>query len=161
MRVHLPWESVSGPIYTARPLKPRKKWVTAGGWILSAVLIIGGLLTPYWILILFGLLYLLTMLTVKDTVITTRGLETFYQMRITTHYDFLSWDQIESVVRKKENHPTLVPLYFAHGDRVKRLFFTKADADEILALAREQNPRIKLAEEDGTPIYIPKKGKHR
>ena len=90
MSVHLPWESVSGPIYTARPLKPRKKWVTVGGWILSVVLILGGLITPYRILILFGVLYLLTMLAVKDTVITSRGVEVFYQMRITTHYDFIS-----------------------------------------------------------------------
>ena len=105
MSVHLPWESVSGPIYTARPL------------------------------------------------------EVFYQMRITTHYDFISWDQIESVVRKKEDSPTMVSLYFAHGDRVKRLFFLKPDAENILALAKEQNPKVKLAEDDGTPIVIPKNPK--
>ena len=161
MSVHLPWESVPGPVYTARPLKPRKKWVTAGGWILSVVLILGGLATPYRVLIIFGILYLLTMLMIKDTVVTSRGVESFYQMRITTHYDLLRWEEIQSVVRKKEDHPTLVSLYFAHGDRVKRLFFTKPDAEEILALAREQNPKLKLAEEDGTPIHIPKKGKHR
>ena len=159
MRVHLPWESVSGPIYTAQPLKPRKTWVTAGGWILSAVLILGGLATPYRILILFGVLYLLTMLSVKDTVVTSRGVEVFYQMRITTHYDFLGWDRIESVVRKDEKHPTLVSLYFAHGDRVRRLFFKKADAEQIMALAKAQNPNIKVAESDGTPFPSTKKAK--
>ena len=61
--VHLPWESLPGPVYTARPLKPRKKWVSVGGWILSTVLIVGGIFTPYRILIVFGILYLLTMLS--------------------------------------------------------------------------------------------------
>ena len=154
--VHLPWESVSGPIYKAQPLKPRKKWVTVGGWILSAVLIVGGFATPYHILVLFGILYLLTMLMVKDTVVTSRGVEMFYQMRITTHYDILSWDQIESVVREACNHPLLVSLYFAHGNRVRRLFFFKPDAEQILALAKAQNPGVKLAESDGRPISVPK-----
>lgn len=154
--VHLPWESVPGPIYAAQPLKPRKKWVMAGGWILSAVLLVGGFGTRYRVLIVFGILYLLTMLMIKDTVVTSRGVETFYQMRITTHYDFVGWDKIESVVREGCKQPGLVALYFAHGDRVKRLYFSKPDAEQILALAREQRPGIKLAEANGTPIVVAK-----
>lgn len=42
---HLPWDSLEGPIYHARELKPRKQWVTYGCWILSAALIIGGIVT--------------------------------------------------------------------------------------------------------------------
>ena len=157
--VHLPWESLPGPVYTARPLKPRKKWVSVGGWILSTVLIVGGIFTPYRILIVFGILYLLTMLSAKDTVVTSRGVEIFYQMRITTHYDFVSWSNIESVVREGCSQPGMVSLYFAHGNRVKRLYFFKTDAEQILTLAKEQNPGIKLAESNGTPIVIPKKKK--
>lgn len=85
---HLPWDSLEGPIYHARELKPRKQWVTYGCWILSAALIIGGIVTPYRVAAVFGVLYILTLLMKKDTVITERGLEIFYQMRITTHYDF-------------------------------------------------------------------------
>ena len=70
---HLPWESLEGPIYHAKELKPRKKWVYIGGWILSAALILGGIITPYHILILFGLLYVLTLLMKKDVVVTERG----------------------------------------------------------------------------------------
>ena len=38
---------MEGLTYHARDLKPRKPWVTYGCWILSAALIIGGILTPY------------------------------------------------------------------------------------------------------------------
>ena len=82
---HLPWDSLEGPIYYARDLKPRKPWVTYGCWILSAALIIGGIITPYRVAAVFGVLYILTLMMKKDTVITERGLEIFYQMRITTH----------------------------------------------------------------------------
>ena len=97
---HLPWDSLEGPIYYARDLKPRKPWVTYGCWILSAALIIGGIITPYRVAAVFGVLYILTLMMKKDTVITERGLEIFYQMRITTHYDFWSWKEIVSVIRE-------------------------------------------------------------
>ena len=122
---HLPWESLEGPIYYAREIKPRKQWVTIGGWILSAALLVGGVITPYKVLIIFGLLYILTLLMEKDTVITSRGVELYYQMRITTHYDIWEWKEILSVTREDRNHPELVALHFARGNRSKRLFFTK------------------------------------
>ena len=148
---HLPWEEVPGPIYSARELKPRKKWVTVGSWILSVVLVVGGILTPYRVLILFGVLYVLTLLMKKDTVVTRRGLEMFYQMRITTQYNFWGWDEIVSVVREDRNHPELVALYFGIGDKAKRLFFTKEDAQHILELARACKPQIVIQDAPKQP----------
>ena len=75
----LPWDSVPGPHYAARELKPRKKWVTVGGWILVAVLLLGGLATRYRVLLVFSALYALALLTKKDVVVTSRGLEINYQ----------------------------------------------------------------------------------
>lgn len=62
----LPWDSVPGPHYAARELKPRKKWVTVGGWILVAVLLLGGLATRYRVLLVFSALYALALLTVNS-----------------------------------------------------------------------------------------------
>ena len=43
MKQSLPWESVPPPIYPAQSsLKPRKKWVKTGGWILVVVLLLFG-----------------------------------------------------------------------------------------------------------------------
>ena len=43
MKQSLPWESVPPPIYPAQSsLKPRKKWVQTGGWILVVVLLLFG-----------------------------------------------------------------------------------------------------------------------
>ena len=46
MKQSLPWESVPPPIYPAQSsLKPRKKWVQTGGWILVVVLLLFGIST--------------------------------------------------------------------------------------------------------------------
>ena len=41
-------------------------------------------------------------------------------------------------------HPTLEALYFRRGDKTKRLFFDKEDAEKILLLARKQNSAIRI-----------------
>lgn len=139
---HLPWESVEGPKYYPQDLKPRKKWVTGGSWLMSAFLILGGMVTPYRIAAIFGLLYMLALMMVKTVAVTSRGVETYYQMKITTHYDFWSWDQIQSITREDRGHPELVALLFNNDVKIKRLFFKKADAEKVMMLAKTQNPRI-------------------
>lgn len=114
--------------------------MTVGGWILVAVLFIGGILTPYRVLLLFGVLYTLTLLTQKDVVVTKRGLEIYYQMRITTQYNFWGWDQILSVTREDKGHPEVVALYFGMENKAKRLYFTRPMAEKVLELAREAKP---------------------
>lgn len=143
---HLPWESVEGSKYYSKELKPRKKWVTVGSWIMSGLLILGGLVTQYHVAAVFGLLYLLALMMVKTTAVTSRGVEIYYQMKITTHYDFLSWDEIRAVTREDRGHPDLVALYFANDIKSKRLFFTRSDAKKIMELAKERNPDIKVGD---------------
>lgn len=140
----LPWDSISGPRYTPRVLKPRKKWVTYGSWFMSCLLILGGLTTRYRVAAVFGLLYLLALIMKKDTAVTNRGLEIYYQMRITTHYDFWGWDEINAIVREDRNHPELVCLHIGFGNREKALYFTRSEAKEIIALAKQRNPAIRV-----------------
>lgn len=142
----LPWDSVPGPHYAARELKPRKKWVTVGGWILVAVLLLGGLATRYRVLLVFSALYALALLTKKNVVVTSRGLEINYQMRITTQYDFWSWDKIVSVTREDKNNPEVVALYFGMDNKAKRLYFTRPVAEQVLKLAKKVKPGITIQE---------------
>lgn len=146
MMEHLPWESVEGPKYYPKELKPRKKWVTVGSWVMSGLLLLGGLVTQYHVAAVFGLLYVLALMMVKTTAVTSRGVEIYYQMKITTHYDFLGWDEIRAVTREDRGHPDLVALYFANDIKSKRLFFTKSDAKEIMELAKERNSSIKVGD---------------
>ena len=142
--VQLPWESLEGPIYTARVLKPRKKYVTQGWWVMSFLLLFGGIFSGYYVVSIFGILFILTLLMKKDTVVTERGLEIFYQMRITTHYDFWSWADINTIVKEDRNHPELIALHIGKGDMSKQFFFTKEDAKEITLLAKKKNSKIKI-----------------
>lgn len=116
-----------------------------------AALLLGGLATKYCMLLLFGVLYILALLMKKDVVVTTRGLEVYYQMPITIQYNFLGWDQIISLVREDKKHPELVALYFGMENKAKRLYFTRPDAEKIMALAREKSP-VLLYKEAGEEV---------
>ena len=157
---YLPWELTAGPKYHARELKQRSKWVTAGSWFMSGLLLAAGVITPYRVAFIFGLFYILALKMQKDTVITKRGLEIFYQMHITTQYDFWSWEQIDSVTLEDRNHPELVALHISKGDRIRRLFFTREDAADIMVLAKKQKPGILVGEADpGRMIGFKRKNK--
>lgn len=82
----------------------------------------------------------------KDVVVTSRGLEINYQMRITTQYDFWSWDKIVSVTREDKNNPEVVALYFGMDNKAKRLYFTRPVAEQVLKLAKEVKPGITIQE---------------
>lgn len=158
MKRPLPWESVPPPIYTARVPKPRKKWVTVGGWLLVVVLLTYGYASFQrhntmlaCVSLAFAVLYTLALLMKKDAVVTTRGLEIFYQMQITTQYDFYSWEQINSIVREDRAHPELIRLHIGYSSLEKALFFTKDDAEAIIKLAKEKNPAIRVLDFESTP----------
>ena len=150
MRQTLPWESVPPPIYVSRPPKPRKKWVTVGGWILVVLLLLFGLMSKRSNLplsvISFGLalLYTLTLLTKKDAVVTTRGLEIFYDMQFTTNYEFFPWEDINAIVCEDRGHADMVRLHIGHGNTEKALFFPREDLDEIYAFIKKKNPAIRI-----------------
>ena len=167
MRQTLPWESVPPPTYVSRPPKPRKKWVTVGGWILVVLLLLFGLMSKRSNLplsvISFGLalLYTLTLLTKKDAVVTTRGLEIFYQMQITTQYDFFPWEQINSIVTEDRKHPDLIRLHIGYSSMEKALFFTRSDAEAIIKLAKEKNPAIRVLDYEAASKQASKKRKKK
>lgn len=145
MKQVLPWESVSGPIYHDCPAKQQAKWVRPGGWVLVALLLLGGLTTRLKIALVFAALYAITLLTKRDTVVTKRGLEIFFQMQITTQYYFWPWEEMFSVTHEEDlRTPGVVTLYFTRGDRTKKLFFPAKDKAAILAFARQQNPAIRI-----------------
>ena len=150
MKQSLPWESVPPPIYVSRPPKPRKKWVTVGGWILVVLLLLFGLMSKRSNLplsvISFGLalLYTLTLLTKKDAVVTTRGLEIFYDMQFTTNYEFFPWEDINAIVCEDRGHADMVRLHIGHGNTEKALFFPREDLDEIYAFIKKKNPAIRI-----------------
>ena len=145
MKQVLPWESVPGPIYHDCPAKQQAKWVQPGGWVFVALLLVGGLTTKFKIALVFAVFYTVTLLTKRDNVVTKRGLEIFFDMQITTQYYFWPWEEMFSVTHEVDYRtPDIVTLYFTKDDRTKKLFFPRKDKDAILALAKQQNPAIRI-----------------
>ena len=168
MKHSLPWESVPPPIYPAQSsLKPRKKWVQTGGWILVVVLLLFGISTRSrnpllaFVSLAFSVLYLLTLMTKKDAALTSRGLEIFYQMQITTQYDFFPWEQINSIVTEDRKHPDLIRLHIGYSSMEKALFFTRSDAEAIIKLAKEKNPAIRVLDYEAASKQASKKRKKK
>lgn len=147
----LPWADLAGPIYTPRELKPRKPYVTYTCWAMVVFLLVGGLFTRFKIALVFGALYTLTLLTKKDVAVTERGLEIFYQMKITTNYNFWPWAEINAIVVEDRNHPELIALHFGRGNASKRFFFTRQDTQNILILAREKHPGVPVRQATDAP----------
>lgn len=168
MKQTLPWESVPPPIYTARDLKPRKKWVQVGGWILVVCLIVYGLTSTSsssllrGISLVFAVLYMLTLLTKKDIVLTSRGLEIFYDMKITTQYEFFSWKDINAIVCEDRNHNDLVRLHIGYGNMEKAAFFNRNELKAIYKLAKTKNSAIRIVDyASAPPKSTPKRRKRR
>ena len=147
----LPWADLSGPIYIPRELKPRKPYVIYGCWAMVMLLLVGGIFTRFKIALVFGALYSLTLLTQKDVAVTERGLEIFYQMKITTNYNFWPWAEINAIVVEDRNHPELIALHIGRGNASKRFFFTRQDTQKILVLAREKNPGVPIRQLNDNP----------
>lgn len=147
----LPWAELPGPIYQTRELKPRKPYVVYTCWAMVALLLVGGIFTRFKIALIFSALYALTLLTRKDSVVTQRGLEIFYQMKITTNYNFWPWAEINAIVVEDRNHPELIALHFGRGNASKRFFFTRQDTQEVLILAKEKNPGIPIKQLNDNP----------
>ena len=147
----LPWANLTGPIYTPRELKPRKPYVIYACWAMVILLLVGGLVTRFKIALIFAALYALTLLSQKDVAVTQRGLEIFYQMKITTNYNFWPWAEINAIVVEDRNHPELIALHFGRGDASKRFFFTRPDTEKILVLAREKHPGVPVRQATDNP----------
>ena len=155
MKQSLPWESVPPPIFPAQlALKPRKKWVQVGGWVLVVLLLLYGLSqrgrNPMLSIIslVFSVMYLVTMMTKKDAALTSRGLEIFYNMQFTTNYECYRWEDISVIVCEDRNHAELVRLHIGYGNAEKAFFFPREDLDEIYALAKKKNPAIRVMDYD-------------
>ena len=150
MRKMLPWDSLPPPVYTAQAYKPRKKWVKIGGWVLVAALLIFGATSmdrnlPLAVIsLLFSILYSITMVTEKDAALTSRGLEIFYNMQITTQYDFFPWEEINAIVIEDRGHDEYVRLHIGYSSLEKALFFKRSQVREICEFAKEKNPDIRV-----------------
>ena len=147
----LPWSELAGPVYIPRELKPRKPYVIYACWAMVVLLLIGGIFTRFKIALVFGALYAITLLSKKDAAVTERGLEIFYQMKITTNYNFWPWEEINAIVVEDRNHPELIALHFGRGNASKRFFFTRPDTQNILILAKQKNPGIPVRQLNDKP----------
>lgn len=141
-------KSRPGKVYHAKKVKERKDYVKVLGWLASLLLIGYGIASGVWLGIILGLIMALALMLEQKELVTNRGLEVYYDCRVFDYTDVWSWDDITSVHREDQGHPTLVALHFGKGITTRRYCFTKADAEAIMALAKEKNPKISVGDTD-------------
>ncbi len=141
----LPWESVPGPHYSACDVLKRKGWVQTGGWLLVVVLLAAGVATRRWIALVFGVLYALALVMEKSVAVTQRGLEVFHNMHVTTNHELWAWEDLYALTHEPDpQNAARTVLYFTKGDRTRHFSFTREDAENILRLAKQRCPGVKL-----------------
>ena len=147
-KVEKPWIELEKESVPAREVKERSRWNKGLAWVMCAFLICGGIVTPYKIAILFGVLYILVLLMDKQTAATPRGIEIFYDMKITTSYTFWPWKEISAISREENaKYPGIYAVYFTRGDKSKRLFFNKDQWEALIRLAKQGNHGLQIVKE--------------
>lgn len=137
-----------GKVYHAKKVKERKRFVIVGGWIALVAVLVYGFASVNIIAIILGLFMALALIMEQRELVTNRGLEVFYDLRIFDYTDVWTWEEMTSLHREDQGHPTLVALHFGKGITTRRYAFTKADAQAIMALARERNPKMSVGDAD-------------
>lgn len=135
-------------IYRSKKLKERKKYVIVLGWLAALMLVGYGIASGVWLSILLGLIMALALMLDQREMVTNRGLEVYYDVRIFDYTDVWTWEEMTSLHREDQGHPTLVALHFGKGLNTRRYCFTKADAENIMALAKRRNPAMSVGDAD-------------
>lgn len=145
MKQKIPWEDLKTPFYEACEVKKRKQWIIIAAWILTAMLLITGIMRRNPIGIFFAFLMFMSMISKKSVAVTERGLENFMDMRFTSHYELWRWSQIEALTYEKvRQFPGSIQIYFTKGDRTRKVFFQEKDWKEIHKLAKSKNSKIRV-----------------
>lgn len=144
MHFDLPWKDLDSSIYESA-VKSEKKFVKMYAWGLSILLIGLGFFTKIKLTIMLGALLLITVWTKKYVVVTERGLEIFYDMKITKSYQLWRWEELYALTHEfvPENR-SLIRLYFTKDDRTKRFDFKREHLTDIVAYAKKSNKKIKI-----------------
>ena len=138
----------TGKVYHSKKVKERKTYIKVCGWIAMAGILVYGFGSMNPIAIILGVLMGLAMIMEQREMVTNRGLEVFYDLRVFDYTDLWPWEEMTSLHREDQGHPTLVALHFGKGITTRRYAFTKADAQAIMNLARERNPKMSVGDAD-------------
>ncbi len=137
-----------GRVYHAQKLKQRKSYVIVLGWLAALLLVGYGIASGVWLCIVLGVIMALALMLDQKELVTNRGLEVYYDCRIFDYTDVWPWEDITSVHREDQGHPTLVALHFGKGITTRRYCFSRVDAEAIMALAKRRNPKISVGDAD-------------
>ena len=145
MAKKIPWQDIDGRKYNSVEVVVHKDYVKITAWMIGFILIGMGIFTKNILGMVFGICFLLAMIMKKSKAFTERGLELFNDMRITSSYSFWDWKDIDVLTYEyKKEHKKAVLFYITKGDRTKKIYFDKNDKGNILKLAGEKNPNIKI-----------------
>lgn len=86
----------------------------------------------------------------KSYMVTEEGVVTVHSSLFSKKKELLAWGEImEIFVEYSDKHPNMLALHFTKESLMaRRLLFQRNDAYEILELAEEKNPEIRIDEGD-------------
>ncbi|SUB57517.1 hypothetical protein [Peptoniphilus lacrimalis] len=145
MKFDLPWKDLDGNIYSYIDVKNRKNYVNYIAWFLTILFALIGFFTVYRIGLFIALVLFLTLVYKRYVVVTSRGLEIFYNIFISKSYEIWDWEDIYALTYANDyDYKDLKIIYFTKGDITKRFYFKSEDLQGIISLAKSKSKKIKI-----------------
>lgn len=140
----LPWEN-DQLIIEYEFVNPRKRFSERYAFVITFILIASGIISKYKVILIPAFFLLISLITKKYVVVSSRGLEIYTDMKITKNYTLWNWEEIDALTfENTKEHPDLVLFYFTKGDVTKKFFFKNKYRKDILDKARKHNKQIKV-----------------
>ncbi len=95
--------------------------------------------------IVVGVFFLAAMVLNKKTAVTERGIEVTYDMVLFKRVDLWSFEEIREIHKELSPDGRKYALHMMKDIMSKRLVFPIPEAEKVIALAVEKNPKIHVA----------------
>ncbi len=134
--------------YFSDDTKPMKRSTKIMAVIAGFVLIFLGIIGHSFYSIVVGVILLVVMVLRKTISVNEEGLAVVYDMVLYKSVALWKWDEIKEIHTEVSPDGTKLALHFMQDIMSRRLIYSFEDADKVINLALEKNPKIHVAEVD-------------
>ena len=103
-----------------------------------------GIIRPSIYAGMIGLVMLAAMMLRKKTAVTEEGIVVTYDAIVYKYVETWAWEEIQEIHKELSPEATKYALHFMKDIMSKRLVYSLRDAQKVLELAQESNPKIHI-----------------
>ena len=132
--------------YESFEIKPLRKSTKIMAIIVSIMLIVVAVLTRKIYGGVIGVVLFAAVMLKKRVFVTEAGVETEIDMIVFNHIELWPFEEIKEIDKELSPDGTRMGLHFVKDVMAKRLVFSLDEYEDVIALAKENNPNIIIGE---------------